>query len=78
MTAPDTPPSVSGDAAIAQALAPMQVIAEAVVGYHRKLLDGGINDESAGRMAEEYHKTLMAVASAGAMSNALKGITGKR
>lgn len=60
MTGPDTPPNQPAESAILGALAPMLIIAEAVVGYHRKLVDGGVPEESAGRMAEEYHSALMA------------------
>jgi hypothetical protein len=53
MTNPDLAGVING------ALAPMQIIAETVAGYHKKLTDGGINDESAGRMAEEFHAKLL-------------------
>lgn len=76
MTDPDTPPSVGADNAIASALAPMQIIAETVVGYHKKLRDGGINDESAGRMAEAFHDTLLNMMKTQFAGQALKGAVG--
>jgi hypothetical protein len=39
----------------------MQIIAEAVVGYHRKLVEGGISNEAAGQMAVAFHERLMAM-----------------
>lgn len=72
MTGPDTPPSVPQDQIVTAALAPMAVIAEAVVGYHRKLTDGGISEEFAGRMAETYHTTLMQMVQNSAAVQALK------
>lgn len=59
MTNPDTPPSVSQDNAIAAAMLPMQIIAETVVGYHRKLVDGGVPGDAAAAMAQEFHTTMM-------------------
>jgi hypothetical protein len=59
MTNPDAAPPDAQAVLIASALTPMQVMAEAVIGYHAKLREGGIGEESAGRMAEAYHEALM-------------------
>jgi hypothetical protein len=37
----------------------MQIIAETVVGYHKKLVDGGVPAETASRMAEEFHTAIL-------------------
>lgn len=51
---------------ITNALAQLQVIAEAVTGYHKKLVDGGIPAEIAGQMAHEFHETMMDMLRTGA------------
>lgn len=78
MTDPDAPPSVSQDNVIAAALAPMQVIAETVVGYHKKLVDGGIALESASKMAEEYHTALLNMMQSQLAAQTIKGAFGRK
>jgi Tfp pilus assembly protein PilV len=60
--APDPPPQVATATA---ALSAMQIVAEAAVGYHKKLIDGGVPEESAGRMTEEFHTQMMAAMNSG-------------
>lgn len=43
-------------------LAGTQAMAEATAQYYRKLTEGGIPAESAGRMAEQYHNLLVKMA----------------
>jgi hypothetical protein len=43
----------------AEALMQMNVIADAVVGYRQKLVDGGVPPTTADQMALEYHTAMM-------------------
>lgn len=56
---PDAVPDDGLAMKIAESLSPTQVIAEAVVGYRKKLTDGRIPDAVADEMCIEYHRTLM-------------------
>jgi hypothetical protein len=38
----------------------LEVIADTVVGYHKRLVAGGISDAVAGAMSQEFHTLLMA------------------
>lgn len=49
----------SPSAEVADALSGVQVLAEATVGYYRKLTDGGIPADVAGAIVAEFHTRLM-------------------
>ena len=49
------------------------VVAEMVVGYHRRLTDGGIPTETAAAMAQEFHTTIMSQLTANS-----QGVRGRR
>lgn len=68
MTTPDD--SLRDVASIHDGMAQTQVVAEAVGGYYRKLRESGIPEESAGRMAEEFHNVMMAQMIAGIKARA--------
>lgn len=53
----------------------MQMVAEAVVGYRAKLVEGGVGAEAADRMAEEYHTTLMDVMKSRMVGEVVKNAT---
>ncbi len=48
--------------AMISGLASLQLLAEATVGYHRKLIDGGVPAEIAGPMTKDFHDTLLKAA----------------
>lgn len=53
-------------------LAQTQVIAESVIGYHKKLIEGGIGAEAADEMAKAYHAELMKMLAASMAAGAAK------
>lgn len=59
------------------ALAGMNVMADAVVGYRNKLLEGGFTVETAERIAEAYHQTLLESMKAASAANAVGQIFGR-
>ena len=40
-------------------LGKLQLIAETVIGYRRKLLDAGMSDDLASRLTERFHEGMM-------------------
>jgi len=59
----DPDPAVSGLLTTAQITAihdAMTLITEIVIGYHKRLVDGGVGQETADAMTKEFHDTLMA------------------
>lgn len=58
---PPPPPDTSGMAKATAALATLQVIAESVVGYRAKLVEGGVGREAADQMAAKYNEMMLAV-----------------
>mgnify|MGYP001092456865 CR=1 FL=1 len=53
-----------GDDNIVNGLAQLQLMAETTIGYYRKLLDGGIPEGIANRMAKDFHVMLIKAAEA--------------
>jgi hypothetical protein len=50
---------------VAEALSGVQILAEATVGYYRKLTDGGIPADVAAVMVTEFHMYLMGMLPSG-------------
>jgi hypothetical protein len=65
MSDPQNDVQPGATANIAANLTDLNVIAEAVVGYRRTLVAGGIPEDIATDMAMLYHETLLAAARAG-------------
>ncbi len=70
-----TPPPVEDDQLKKLAVAgdAMAQIAELVVGYHRRLVDGGVSNEMADQMAKSMHDMMLNQISSAAAVATIKG-----
>lgn len=77
-TSPEEPKTGLTTAQIEAVMTMTQVMAETTVGYHKKLLDGGINPEVASQMTKDFHDMIIAQARGAGAATAVGAQIGRR